>query len=395
MIVRKVSSPEDGARINEIFAIAFEQKIPNCPYNPEEGLGHYWAAFNDDDEMTSSITVSDFDIRFDKHVCRMGGVGAVETLPQYRRGGGVRGCFNEALRYMYDNGYDFSYLYPFSTAYYRQFGFECCVQKFGWEVNTALLPKFDTGCTFRLAENRNPMTDEIRAVDKVWEERYNMMVQHDEKYYKWTLDPKPGEKQEFTYVCFDTEGKPNAYATFKCVYEADGRNHVCSRFRFVDKLGFEVLMQLFKTMAADHAYVKFETPCITSLQYMLPEWSLGATKWNIHFAGMVRAVNVKSVLEKASYRGSGSAVIKIKDAQLSENNCCFEVKFAGGKAERVSVSESAPDCVMEISKFSALISGVCDFDEALDGFGAVELINDNPALRGIFYRKPLMITDFF
>jgi len=395
MIVRKVTSPEDGARINELFAIAFEQKVPNCPYNPEETNTHFWAAFSDDNEMMSSITVSDFDIRFDGNVCRMGGMGAVDTLPQYRRAGGIRGCFNASLRYMYDNGYDFSYLYPFSTAYYRKFGYECCVQKFGWEVNLALLPVADCGCTFCLAESRKPMTEEIRAIDGAWEAHYNMMVQHQEKDYKWTQEFDPAIKQEFTYVCFDESGEPKAYTTFKCVNEADGRNHICSRFRFVDRQGFMALMQLFKSMASDHAYVKFETPFITALQYLAPEWSLGAAKWNVHFAGMVRAVNVESVLKKASYRGSGCVVLKIKDAQIPENDGCFEVKFADGKAVSVHNTDSEPDCTMEISKFSALIAGVCDFDEALVTFDGIEVTNDNPSLRQMFFRKPLMITDFF
>ena len=85
--------------------------------------------------MMSTFTVSDFTVQFDGSPCQLGGIGGVATLPQYRRRGGIRACFREALPDMYGSGYDFSYLYPFSTAYYRKFGYENCVQKyvFGFE----------------------------------------------------------------------------------------------------------------------------------------------------------------------------------------------------------------------------------------------------------------------
>ena len=126
MIVRKIK-PEEVLRANELFAIAFEQPMDReAAAKPDNENVHRWAAFDESSgEMMSSFIINDYTVRFDGHACKMGGIGGVATLPQYRRRGGIRGCFQEALPDMYASGYDLSYLYPFSTAYYRKFGYEC------------------------------------------------------------------------------------------------------------------------------------------------------------------------------------------------------------------------------------------------------------------------------
>ena len=187
MIVRK-TRPEETLRANELFAIAFELPTTReAAAKPDGENLHRWSAFDDSSgEMMSTFTINDYTVRFDGHACRMGGIGGVATLPQYRRRGGIRGCFQAAMPDMYASGYDFSYLYPFSTAYYRKFGYECCVRKLFTSVRLSLLVPPEFSGTFRLAEAGNPMTEAIRSVDACWESKYNMMVQHRPEDYKWT-----------------------------------------------------------------------------------------------------------------------------------------------------------------------------------------------------------------
>jgi hypothetical protein len=52
------------------------------------------------------------------------------------------------------------------------------------------------------------------------------------------------------------------------------------------------------------------------------------------------------------------------------------------------------DAVMDISTFSALICGVCDWDEAKLTFRGLEVRQDGQ-LSQVFCRKPLMICDYF
>lgn len=395
MIVRK-TRPEEERRVNELFAIAFEQPLENGPADPENGGIHHWAAFEDGTgEMMSTFTVSDYQIQFDGHSCKMGGIGGVATLPQYRRRGGIRGCFQAALPDMYGSGYDFSYLYPFSTAYYRKFGYECCVQKYYATVQLDLLNPPAVEGTFRMADGKQPLTEAIRTVDALWEERFNMMVLHREEDYGWTKKLDPAGKQEFTYVYFSAAGVPKGCTTFTKADQSDGRNLICSRFCFADREGFAGLMHLFKSLASDHRYVKFSLPALPAMQYLMPEWSLGAARWEVQPAGMVRVVNVERVLKKARYIGSGSITLKILDPQIEQNNASFAVRFREGCGVSVEKTMAPPDACLSIPTFSALIAGVCDFAEAAAWFGGLEVQNPNACFSQVFYRKMLMIADYF
>ena len=394
MLIRK-TYPDEYRRVNELFAICFETPYQNCPIDPENDPNTHWAAFSDDGEMMSTFTVSDYTIGFDGHACLMGGIGGVATLPEYRRHGAVRRCFEAALPDLYARGYEFSFLYPFSTVFYRQFGYECCVQKMKWKIHLGMLNFSEPEGTARLAEKHRPMTEAIRSVDQVMEQRFNMMVQHRDDHYRWTEQADPAVKQEFTYVWFDSGNTPRSYATFRLANEADGRNLVCSRFFFTNREGFLGLLGLFQRLSADHTYLKFDTPVSPSLQYLMPEWSLGAVSWSLQAsAGMVRVVNVQRVLEKARYRGTGQITLEIRDPQIPENNDRFTVTFVKGTAVAVERSQKPADAVMDISTFSALICGVCDWEDARLMFRGLEVRREDHFSQ-VFYRKPLMICDYF
>lgn len=395
MTIRRCT-PDDEKRLDALFAIAFESSLPTDPVPRDFSRVHPWAVFDGDGTMTSCLTVTDYSVHFDGHICPMGGIGGVATLPPFRRRGGVRGCFEAALPDMYRSGYDFSYLYPFSTAFYRKFGYECCVQRYGWAVRPDRLTPPDVGGTLRLAEAAAPMAEAIRAVDSVWETQFNMAVLHGPADYVWAEKSDPAVKQEFTYVWFDPQGAPGAYTTFRKADEADGRNLVCSRFCFLSRDGFYALMGLFKSLGSDHTFVKFQTPAIPALQYLMPEWSLGDVRWEvISNAGMVRVINVQSVLEKARYIGSGHLTLEIKDAQIQENCGRFTLLFENGRATSVTVSRDDPDAAMDISTFSALIAGVSDFSDAAQWFSGLDIKNPSAGFSQVFYKKPLMIADYF
>lgn len=394
MIVR-TPTPEETMRFHELDAIAFQYPLDRTETNGPDSRSHYWAAYNDSGEMMSKFSVVDYSIQFDGHACKMGGIGGVASLPPYRRQGGIRGCFEMALPDMYKNGYDFSYLYPFSTSYYRKFGYECCVQYLQVSVDLGLLSITDTQGSFRLAEAKHPMTDAIRAVDKEWELHYNMMVMHGEDDYGWTEKFDPAATQEFTYVCFSESGVPKAYTTFRMENQTDGRNLICKRFCFADRAGYMSLMRIFKSLSADHRFVKFVLPSATGMQYLMPEWSLGAASFSLRNAGMVRVVNVQRVLKKARYLGSGKVTLEIHDGQIAENCGCFTVTFADGQSVSVEKTELNADAILEIPTFSALIAGVCSLNEAAPWMSGLRVQRDTPALQQAFYKKPLMIADYF
>ena len=396
MIVRKTKK-EENQRINELFAIAFELSASDGPAEEEEGENiHHWAAFEDKTgAMMSTFTISDYQIQFDGAHCKMGGIGGVATLPEYRRMGGIRGCFEQALPDMYQEQYDFSYLYPFSTAYYRKFGYECCVQKMMVSIELIKCGKINIAGKYVLCESNHNMKDEIRMIYNQWAEKYNMMVIRKEKDFDWINKFEPAKTLEFTYVYFDKNQTAKAYTTFKKVDEEDGRNLVCSRICFSDREGFQGLLALFQSLSSDHIYVKFSLPAKEMMEYLFPEWAMGAISCTIQNAGMLRVVNVESVLKKAKYQGSGTVVLEIEDRFIKENTAVYTVQFENDRAVSVKKGGKDPDLVLTISTFSILIAGVASFEEAEEWISDMMVIKNKEQLRKVFYKKPMMITDYF
>ena len=386
------TTPAENARAAELFAIDFRMAMPPGTVAPGGEPGkRRWAAFDEDGEMMASLLLTDYTVHFDGHCSPMAAFGGVNTLPPYRRSGSIRRCFEEILPQLYAEGCEFSYLYPFSTGYYLQFGYERCVQLIRAKVDLLQLKLPKPSGYFRLAEQRNPLLAAVQAVDQVWEQRFNMMVCREEAHYRWLLASDPAVKQEFTYVWFADDRTPKAYTTFRVT---DQQNLDCSRFVFADREGFLGLLQIFKSLSADHRYVTFRMPMMSAVQYLLPEWNLGAVQWSLQPHGMVRVIHAQRVLEKAKYLGSGAAVLEIQDPLFPENNGRFAVSFADGKATEVARTDAAADVVLSIGAFSALITGVWDMADTpwLEG---IEIRNPAAPLSQIFYKKPLMITDPF
>lgn len=71
---------------------------------------------------------------------RMGGIGAVSSWPEYRRGGLVARLLVNSLRDMKESGQPVSLLTPFSYAFYRKYGWEMAIDRKKYTIPTALWP---------------------------------------------------------------------------------------------------------------------------------------------------------------------------------------------------------------------------------------------------------------
>lgn len=408
MIVRKIK-PEEFKRTEEIFSIAFESAMDNSKSaneyyqevisDSQSREAYYWqerwAAFEDDDQtMMSYFVATPFPVHFDKHNCKMIGIGGVATLPQYRRSGGIRACFTAALPDMYAKGASFSYLYPFSTAYYRKFGYEMCCERFQYKILLSAIPntKLEGSCI--LVEPDHCYLEDIKKIYETWQNQYNMMVINEDFEYAWVLNSNPAKDQIFTYVYKSKAGIPKGFMTFQLEQNGYERNLKCKRFFFTDREGFQGLLSILHSCCSDHLYATFELPTNLNITPLLPEWSLGAASCQTHYCGMVRVINVKQVLEMASYHGTGSLVIDLQDDYIEQNNGKFLVEFENDRAKNVRTTDTPADISIGISDFSRMIVGACD-TSALEYMSTAKIFTDMNSLSKVFYKKPTLITEYF
>lgn len=410
MIIRKIK-PEEVKRTTELFSISFEfandceksaeeifKEVSTNPQSREDAFWtERWAAFEDDDKtMMSYFIAQPFPVHFDGQIYTMTGIGGVATLPQYRRSGGIRKCFEAALPSMYENNVVFSYLYPFSSVYYRKFGYEMGCEKLQYHVALSHLKPFAVNGKCHLVEPGNFMLDDIKEIYRTWQAKYNMMIANEDYEYAWVLKSNPVKSQEFTYIYKDEKGKPLGYMTVKQINEADGRNVLCTRMCFTCVEGLKGLLNILIALGSDHGYTTFEVPADVDLTLILPEWSMGAVSLKKIWLGMVRVVNVEKALLGARYMGDGCVSIAIKDPQISSNTGTFKVTFKDGTCINIAKEEdcSSADVSMGINEFSRLIIGTCD-TASLPYMDHVTVHNNKAPLSQVFYKKPNMILEYF
>lgn len=415
MIVRKIR-PEELKRTKELFSIAFEyaydceedamevyrESLKNPKSREDVCLLEKYAAFLDDDKtMTSCLSAIRYPMQFDGHSVTMAGIGGVSSLPQYRRTGGIRGCFTKMLPELYADGVAFSCLYPFSTAYYRKFGYEVGGASKVYDLDLSYLPAYKVKghCVLLDETNRESASEDVKKVYQVWQQHYNGMIENESFEFVFATEANPYKKQEFVYLYYGEDAVPKAYLVFHKEKDEKGQKLVCSKFVFADVEGFKGLLALAKTFASDHYCIRFGLPEDRNITPLLEERSFGACKITESTLGMVRVVNVERVLKMARYRGSGVISIQVKDPYIPENNGTFGVMFTNGKAAAVKrLEDKTPQIEMTIAEFSRWMMGTME-TEALEFCEDVKIqdssIVDTGLAGQVFYKKPCYLMEYF
>jgi len=410
MIVRKIRENE-FKRVMQFCSLAFEYAMWHPDLSPEELLEkvkkepnsrqdqHWdsqWAAFEDDDQtMMSTFTAVPYHANFDGHSVKMMGIGGVATLPQFRKRGGVRACFEHALPDMYQQGYALSYLYPFSTCFYRKFGYELAVERNLWKIRLQGLPKYDVEGSFELLEPGKDLKAEIRSVYDAFASRYNCMTLDEDIEYLWVDKANPFRDKEYTYLYRAADGTPKGVVTYKPIVDQNDRTLDCSRrFLFADGEGLKALLHLLCRLMADHSHILVNLPSDVKLDALVQEWSFGNVKRDLYCHGMVRVIDAVQVLKLAKMRGTGELVIELTDEQIPQNNGHFCVTFENGQTLSVERTDREADVSMPINEFSRLICGKHEVSE-WEWLPAVKRSCDEEKAAKVFYRKPMFITLFF
>lgn len=414
MIVRKIR-PDELKRTKELFSIAFEfayecdkdamEVYETCIKEPKtredaSPLEKYGAFLDDNQTMTSCLSAIRYPMNFDGHSVVMAGIGGVSSLPQHRKGGGIRGCFVTMLPELYKEEVAFSCLYPFSTAYYRKFGYEVGTAMRMYEWKLAYLPeeKPEGHCELLDATNREKSAKGIQKVYRTWQKKYNGMIENESYEYAFVTEADPYRTQEFTYIYYKKNKEAAAYMTFRKEKDATGQRLDCSRFVFEDMEGLKGLLALAKTFSSDHYEIRFTLPEDCRIEPLMQERSFGACQIKESYLGMVRVIHVEKVLKMARYRGSGAIAIEIEDADILENNGVFEVIFAEGKAVSVMKKQMLPQITMSIAEFSRWIIGAAE-ESSLAYCSHIKIqqagLVESGLFGKVFYKKPCYLMEYF
>ena len=400
MHIRKLCE-NDFSEIRRLWSICFDrasdttdeeelQRIKNDKTFLGQSYFNRYVAVDDNGNITSAVRLVPYYASFDKNTVKVTGISGVASLPQYRSKGAIRECFSKAFSEMYENGCAFSYLYPFSSAYYRKFGYGLACDWINYEIKTHRMLSCNTKGSYEL------ISDDISGLKEVYEEMYknfSMLAKRSDAEWAHYENKDYVKDNSYTYLYRDENGVPKSFFTYK--REDVGCESIMdmgSNVYFYDKEGFAGILDFAVKLKGNFHILKMLVPDDARIDTMIAEHDRTAITKSIQNHGMARCINIEKVLQNAAFRGSGKAVIKINDDMIPQNSGVWAIEFKDGVLSSINKTEEKPQAEMSIDIFSSMILGKFDFNDA-EFISGLEIYTENQDLSKIFYKKKMAIYD--
>jgi predicted acetyltransferase len=367
-----------------------EQKaqLDKDPGEPVRRIGH----FSEDGTLTACMALPEYAVYFDGHLVKMVGVGGVASLPEHRHGGAVRALFQAALRDMHAGGAVFSALYPFSHAFYRQFGYELCALAMAYELPMEALKPFRCGAQARMVA-AGDSADAVKALYAATSPRHNLATRRTDADWQRALPADPLKERVYPYLLSDETG-PSAYL----VIAAEGAfpDEKCAHVRelvFAHPKGLRDALGFLHRLSAQYGKVRIALPGDVPLPALL------AANYDIEPVvrqrPMARVVNAAEALSLARYEDGTAYTLRVQDDGIPENDAAFSVIRQNGQTTVERLPQGHPtDCEMDVRTLAQLLLGFMSFDEALYKPDLVVRANAD-SLRRAFGKKSVYLTEYF
>lgn len=391
MIVRKLREDE-GAKLDAVSSIAFNFSSDLNEAEPlkNEVLG----AFLDDGEtITSVIHPNSYMSNYCGEFLPCVGIGGVASLPEYRRGGGVRAIFNEIFRLAPERGWATSYLYPFSYNYYRQFGYEKVMERKKFTFSSEALEQFtrDTNCV--LYQGQTGVLEDIKNIYHEFSKKFNIIFERRDSFK--SISDKPHKSMSYTYVHYTNSGRPDAYATMrKADHAFDIRELAYTTSPSL--VGIISFLRMFEGQV--DSFIISNQPADSELDYLFRDYSNVSSR--LEGGGMARVVLVELLLNKNIYPNeSGGFSLKVNDF-LDYNKGIFDVEFAHGKAQvkKRAYDSGEYDIACDIPSLSRIMLGEENFNlDFLTYISGIEVKNEDRTMQFLraFPKRRMCLYDWF
>ncbi len=386
MIIRNLTH-EDLEQHEFVASLSFIYRYSHGdPLEMTDGV--FIGAFLDDNKtLTANMEIEDFEVTFNGQKLSCGGIGAVCTRPEYRRGGAVRRIFDA---YFASEKHDVSILYPFSTLFYRKLGYANAGHYVKIEMPFSQIDFIPRDFNVELYDGTQ--SEVLYAFHNKNALRTNLtFIRNSNRYFK----DKPYEQLSYTYIGKNKEGDVDGYVTFRC----DRPSFTV----FVDEIAYDNKQALFNLLGFLRTYDgNFKTLVIDQLTVWSPFFDLlpnTASKEIIRSMrdmGSVRIHNLEKILNMAAYPAQHGKFSFYSDDPIAKNHGIFDVEYENGKA-KVSRRECGEyDIKLDAAAVSALVLVGFDGDyDALSYWQGVEIINENPDLLRAFPLKRTYFADHF
>lgn len=388
--------PEDQIYASKIQSLAFvfERDFSAAEKDPEQFQKGYEVMrgfFDENDKLSSCLSLVPYEVRFDNHTVKMGGIGGVSSLPEERNKGNVRKLLRFCFEEMHENQQIFSYLYPFSNPYYRQFGYESCFRRAMISVPLTSFKHFKasgSAVQYQPSQDYEP----IRSLYNDFIADKNLAMVRNDWQWDSLIKKDPYKTRQYTYIWHDAQDKPGSYVIFK----PEGG------WLEFDMQVIELIWSDYESLAGilgflsrfSPKYKTFKCPAseFLNMHIMVPEPN--DVKLELAPSGMNRIVDLQKVLELMAYpEGKGQVAISVKDTFLEWNDGTFVINWGPDGVDVVKKACPA-DMTCSIEVLTQLITGYTRPDDYF-GRSDLQIHSQGPLLASLFMKKRLYMNDHF
>ena len=381
---------DEGAKLTAVSSIAFN--FSGNLEDSHEVHGEVLGAFKDDNEtLMAVIHPNHYESNYCGTYLPCVGIGGVATLPEYRRSGAIRAIFGEIFRLAPERGWATSFLYPFSHNYYRMYGYECVMNHKRLKTPMYNINHIERNTSAVLYTGDAKMTEDILFIYHEYMKDYTTAFKRFGNRFP-DLTSTPHKDRRYTYVWYDENSAPSAYATFNISDDALKIHEIAyvSSKAMLGMLGF---LRMYDGQVDDIDFK--ELPTDTELEYVPREYN--DVDYSFFSFGMGRVLLVETLLNTNKYEGCGHFSLKVND-YLEYNNYIFDVEFADGKANVTKRSDGKYDIACAIPSLSRIMYGSDDYSNGrwsyLPGVEVIDVCGAETFLKA-FPRRKLLLWDRF
>ena len=388
MEIRKIL-PEEHMEILKMRSASYNsRKDFGDPEKTKRGYEKVRAVFDDTGKACSTTCIEPYTIKFNGNDVKMGGIGAVATLPQERNKGHVRKLFNYCFEEMRTNEQIFSFLFPFSHPYYRMFGYELCYDK--QLVNMPL-----NAFTGLKAPGRAELfvydrdLDVLKDIYAAFTANKNLAVVRTDEGWKELFDKDSYKDLYNTYIWYDADDNPSCYISYDASSEVQNEINVKElAFKNYDALkGMLGFLSTFHPVF--HAF-KGYFPNFIDFTMIVPEPKL--MRRELSTGGMNRIIDVEKVLGYTKTPNTNASVnIEVNDNSIALNNGVFAVSFEDGSVN-VKKTTARPDLNCDIQALTRFAVGYTSLSKELE-YATVKVFDKRELLSSIFPQKEMFMTE--
>lgn len=364
MAVIRCLTNDDLLQYQHLASICYNYAVDTPPTTcTEEELRRRVGVFREDGTLLSAMINNHFSVRFEGQDIPLVGIGSVVTDPVARRQGGIRHLFETYLPALYDEGYVFSALFPFSHVFYRKFGYEFAFERRVAEFSARKLR--DDLCEADEIVRVLPGEDDqgMRQIYERYIEDKHFAVRRDDVMWRDLCQGTPWEKMKYAYV-LKRGGVGVAYWIGVVEKHGSDATLMLMDMAYTCRKGYEAIFAMLRGMN------EVGTICMTVPAELNPRWLVkdpyDVAKSQLSCCGMLRVMNVEKALGLLAVPPvAGRLTIEVADVQIAQNNDRFMVACDGRELSVTRARDAAIDMRCSINGLSALMSGLLGFKDSV------------------------------